>query len=215
MTSIAEVAADLVAHPRPVLCLDTCDILNAMEGLSEKNAKSLEWTTRLLEALASRFDSVQPVVSYLVVHEWTQNLPKINDKVLKFLEDVDASLREIYLAYRFANQAPPSTVPSVPPSYSGTQLATHLVDRMKAVLNTSAILDSEEACVTSAMLRVLERRRPSHNGMIKDSLNLEHYLALVRLLRQSGFTERCLFVSANKADFWTEKKLDVIHFDHS
>ncbi len=47
--------------------------------------------------------------------------------------------------------------------------------------------------------------------MVKDSIHLEHYLELCRQLRASGFSGRCVFVSANKADFWEAKNKADIH----
>jgi hypothetical protein len=34
MPALASVVADLVAHPRPVLCLDTCDLLDIYPDLA-------------------------------------------------------------------------------------------------------------------------------------------------------------------------------------
>jgi hypothetical protein len=37
---------------------------------------------------------------------------------------------------------------------------------------------------------------------VKDSIHLEHYLELSRLLHAGAFPERRVFVSGNRSDFW-------------
>jgi hypothetical protein len=38
--------------------------------------------------------------------------------------------------------------------------------------------------------------------MIKDSIHLEHYLELARMLKTGDYRFPCIFVSGNKDDFW-------------
>ena len=66
----------------------------------------------------------------------------------------------------------------------------------------SCVLDRDPPCVQRALDRVLAKRRPGHDGKIKDAIHLEHYLELSRLLHAGGFPERRVFVSGNRADFW-------------
>jgi hypothetical protein len=58
----------------------------------------------------------------------------------------------------------------------------------------------------------MTKRRPSHDGHIKDSMNFEHYLAFARQLRAAGFVKDVLFVSKNRKDYWDGDK-DKIHPD--
>lgn len=211
MTAIAEMAAQLLADPRPVLFLDTCDILNAMEGLTEKSASRLGWTTRLIDALALSPTRVRPVVSYLVVHEWDQNLPNVRDKVQRFLENLDASVSQVYEAFRLAYQPLPASLPPSPPTFVTAPLIEHLIDRMETVLGLAVHLDRDPECIERALQRVMDRRRPSHKGKIKDSIILEHYLSLTAQIRKSGFADRCLFVSSNTSDFAADAKNRAHH----
>jgi hypothetical protein len=81
------------------------------------------------------------------------------------------------------------------------------------VLGWATVLDKDEACVGRALDRVYDKRRPSHSGMVKDSIHLEHYLDLCRQLHASGYSKRRVFVSANKADFCAAKDKSDIHPD--
>jgi hypothetical protein len=59
---------------------------------------------------------------------------------------------------------------------------------------------------------VQNKVRPSHAGMVKDAIHLEHYLELSRRLHTAGYPRR-VFVSANKADFWEAKNKSGVHPD--
>lgn len=50
------------------------------------------------------------------------------------------------------------------------------------------------------------KRRPSHDGHVKDSIHFEHYLEFARQLRAGGFTAPVLFVSKNRKDYWDGDK---------
>ena len=69
-------------------------------------------------------------------------------------------------------------------------------------MGRAVTLERDGPCTERALSRVMDRRRPSHKGEIKDSIHLEHYLEFSRRLSQAHFSEPILFVSANKADFW-------------
>ena len=209
MPAIAAIVADLLAHPRPVLCLDTCDLLDIIQCVTEGKARRLEHVRRLLDTLALRPDRVQVVVTYLVPVEWAQNQTTVIDEVERKTRRVDEDITEIHLAWQHAG--PP--LPGPLPSYTGAGLPAVLTALVGAVLGRAIILDRDDTCVSRALDRVQNKVRPSHAGMVKDSIHLEHYLELCRQLHASGFPGRRVFVSANKADFWEAKNKSDIHPD--
>ena len=98
--------------------------------------------------------------------------------------------------------SPVATNSSSPSAHAATTLVNELTALAQAVMAQAAVLDSDPVCVQRALDRVLAKRRPSHDGQVKDSIHLEHYLELSRLLQAGGFTERRVFVSGNRSDFW-------------
>ena len=74
MPAIAAVVANLLARPRPILCLDTCDLLDIIQCVAEGKARRLEHVRRLIDTLALRPERVQLVVSYLVPIEWRRTM---------------------------------------------------------------------------------------------------------------------------------------------
>ncbi len=209
MPAVAAVVADLLARPRPLLCLDTCDLLDVIQCVAEGKARRLEHVRRLLDTLALRPDRVQLAVTYLVPVEWTQNQATVIDEVERKTRRVDEDVAEIHLAWQHAGL--PLSGPS--PNYAGGGLPAALAALAGAVLGWAVVLDRDDTCVGRALDRVQNKVRPSHAGMVKDSIHLEHYLELCRQLHASGFPGRRVFVSANKADFWEAKNKSDVHPD--
>lgn len=207
MAALATVAADLVARPRPLLCLDTCDLLDIIQCVAEGKARRLEHVRRLLNTLTLRPDEVQLVVTYLVPVEWAQNQVTVIDEVERKTRRVDEDIAEIHVAWEHAGKP----LPAFLPSYAGGGLPAALAALAGAVLGLAVVLDRDDTCIGRAIDRVQNKVRPSHAGMVKDSIHLEHYLELCRQLNASGFPARRVLVSANKADFWEARNKSDIH----
>jgi hypothetical protein len=209
MPAIAAIVAELLVRPRPVICLDTCDLLDIIQCVAEGRARRLEHVRRLLDTLPLRPDDAKFVVSYLVHVEWTQNQAKVITDVEAKTRTLDQDITEIHRAWQHAG----APLPGLPPSYAAGGLPAALAALAGRVLGWATVLDRDDACVDRALDRVHSKRRPSHAGMVKDSIHLEHYLELCRQLAASAFPARRVFVSANKADFWEAKNRSDIHPD--
>jgi hypothetical protein len=207
MPALAAVVADLLARPRPILCLDTCDLLDIIQCVAEGKARRLEHVRRLVDTLSLRPDEAKLVVSYLVPVEWAQNQATVVADVERKTRTVDEDIAEIHRAWQHTGS--PLTGP--PPSYAGGGLPAALAALAGRVLGWATVLDRDDACIGRALDRVQNKLRPSHAGMVKDSIHLEHHLELCRQLDASGFPGRRVFVSANKADFWEAKNKSDIH----
>jgi hypothetical protein len=209
MPAIAAVVANLLAHPRPVLCLDTCDLLDIIQCVAEGKARRLEHVRRLIDTLDLGPDRVQLVVSYLVPVEWAQNQAAVLADVEHKTRHVDEDIGDIHLAWQHAG----CSLPGPSPSYAGGGLPAVLAALAGTVLGWAVVLDRDDTCIGRALDRVHNKIRPSHAGMVKDSIHLEHYLELCRQLQTFGFPGRRVLVSANKADFWEAKNKSNIHPD--
>ncbi len=59
MPAIAVVVAQLIAQPKPLLFLDTCDLLNVVQCLPEGGAPRLGHVRRLLDTLEAALGSLR------------------------------------------------------------------------------------------------------------------------------------------------------------
>ncbi len=155
MPAIAAVVADLLARPRPALCLDTCDLLDVIQCVAEGKARRLEHVRRLLTTLNGRPDSVQLVVSYLVPVEWAQNQATVLADVEIKARHVDEDIAAIHLAWLHAG----APLLGVLPSYAGAGLPAALATLAGDVLGWP--LCSTGTTLASAALLIACMARPT------------------------------------------------------
>jgi len=123
-----------------------------------------------------------------------QRLPP--DEVVFQLEQIDAQVKRLHEVRQELG------VPlAAPTEYSKLSLLADLQATAEMLLDVCWVLERDQACVNAAVQRVFDRRRPSHRREVKDSLHLEHCLDLARRVRQLGFADPILFVSANRNDY--------------
>lgn len=204
MPTITALAAQLASGPpKPVICLDTCDILEVLQCLDWEKSNSprrvicIDAAKRLMDALIVNPDRVQVVITELVDREWTQNIVGIRGKAQEFLKTIDNIVRRVYQAAQLHGTGLP-----VFPPLSASTLVADLENRSSNLLNQATRIELDDSLTNRALQRVMSKRRPSHDGHIKDSINFEHYLELARQLRARGFKEPMLFVSKNRKDYW-------------
>src|SRR6516165_5215940 len=108
--ALAAAVADLVANPRPLLFLDTCDLVNLLQVLTTIPMSELRAVNRLLAALAANPQRCQPVVSYVTAIEFPQKTDPTHpvyaqdsmgkrmppDEVTYQLELIDAQVRRFH-----------------------------------------------------------------------------------------------------------------------
>jgi hypothetical protein len=203
MPTLTAVVTQLIAAPKPVLCLDTCDILEIVQCLdwekpgAPRPITCIEPVKRLLDKLFTDPNRVKIIVTELVATEWHQNIAGIRTKAWQFLDKIDKIVGQAYQA-----AASSGTVLLPYPALVPTTLVNDLEALSSALLGAATRLDLDDAQTSLALQRVMVKQRPSHDGHIKDSMNFEHYLQLARQLRVAGFIEKCVFVSKNRKDYW-------------
>jgi hypothetical protein len=203
-------AGNLVASPRPLLFLDTCDLINLLQVLTTISVSELRAANRLLAALDANPQRCQPVVTYVTAIEFTQKTDPTNpvyvldrmgkrmppDEVIYQLELAGAQLSRLHEVRQELGLPLPA-----PTVYAGLGLLADLQTTAEMLLDVCWALEREEACVNAAVQRVFDKRRPSQKREVKDSIHLEHCLELARQARVNGFVEEILFASANTNDY--------------
>jgi hypothetical protein len=118
MPTIGALVAQLIAGPsKPVICLDTCDILEVLQCLDWEKSNSprpvtcIEAAKRVMDALIVDPDRVQLVITNLVPREWRQNIDEIREKATKFLSTIDNIVQRAYQAAQLHGTALPVYTP--------------------------------------------------------------------------------------------------------
>jgi hypothetical protein len=157
----------------------------------------IEAARKLLNELAVNPNSAILVITDLVMTEWNQNIAWVRGKAIEFLGAIDNMVERVYQAGGFAATALP-----VINRLSESTLVDDLEGYSLALLTQATRLELETNLTARALDRVYSKRRPSHDGHVKDSINFEHYLEFARRLRLGGYGEELVFVSKNRKDFW-------------
>ncbi len=99
MPSIAAVVRQLTAALKPVICLDTCDILEIVECLNwikpgePRKATCVEAAQRLVGTLDTDPDRAQVIITELVATEWGQNIADIRTDAARFFSSAPSRRR--------------------------------------------------------------------------------------------------------------------------
>jgi hypothetical protein len=197
-STIADAVTTLVSNPRPVLFLDTCDFLDVVRSFEEGENTHAAVASHLLKTLNAEPDQVQLIITSLVRHEWGQNVEVSRKRAAAHLRETHERIERILACCEHVKIAATGPVTD----FAQLSLVQGLIDLAEELMGRAIHLKQDDSCIERALSRVMEKRRPSHKGEIKDSIHLEHYLEFSRQLSQARYPKPRLFVSGNKADFW-------------
>jgi len=201
MKSIAALVEDLLADPRPVLCLDTCNFLDVITTGNRGLTDLITVNRKLAEIVVTAPERVQLVVTSLAIREWHQRRDGVREEATKWLKTLDRQIVEVHKAWERLGQP----LPTAARAYYDEALVNQLTTLAESLIRGSAVLMENTDCVMRAVHRVKLKKRPSHNKEIKDSIHLEHYLELSRQLHAGNLGRPVLFTSTNSSDFWQDK----------
>ncbi len=213
MSKISVVADRIRASPAPVLIIDTCNYLDLFRRDDVSKQPRVEFediqTAADLLALAPPLpNNVHLVAPELVPGEFSDNADRIVRGFESWLASHDAN-------QRWLTEAALSLVTALPQPTEVLPLDMHLKLRQLAedLLARATVLDRDQQCLERAVVRLIAKRRPSHNKEMKDSMNLEQSLELSRILRADPpLAYPCVFVSSNTNDFAAPKS-SKLHAD--
>jgi hypothetical protein len=196
MSTIAQLVADIVAAPAPVLFLDTCAILDVVRApRDEKAVRSVAAAGALVDLAKCVPPAVHLVVSDIIPSEWNANLASAR-------ADAEAAVKAYgYIADVIA--AVPGMVGDHPlPLPQLTHLPDVVEIASRTLLETCSVIDREPILLSPAMDRVLAKAPPAKKkNDVKDWYILEHYLAVSRELTARAFSHWLIFASSNTSDF--------------
>ncbi|WP_165220505.1 hypothetical protein [Aquisphaera insulae] len=99
MKSIEALASELIAAPKPLLCLDTCVFLDVITAGNRGGVDLIEVTRRLSDILVNTPDRLRLIVTSLVVWEWLQRREEVRNELEKWLRKTDDQIPEIHRSW--------------------------------------------------------------------------------------------------------------------
>ena len=192
MSTIAQLAAEILAAPAPVVFFDTCAILDVARAPTRAQPDTVTAAEALVALVGQTPPKVHLLVADIVATEWTDNIRSACDELTRAVS-VFEHLTQVIVATGIV------THPTVSPALAG--LSPDLEARSLALLTACRAINRDVGAANAALDRVVAKRRPSHKKEVKDSYILEHCLAVARELGGATFQKRMLFVSSNTKDF--------------
>jgi PIN domain len=201
MKTLAEAVAEMAPLNRPVLCLDTCVFLDVITTGNRGEADLIGVNRTLLNVLVTTPERLHLVVTELIVHEWGQRREGVEKEARTWLKETDRHIQQIHRAWEELKKP----LAHGAPKYNDPGLTDELTALSRSLLDQAVVLQEDGVCVTRALDRVKQKKWPSHEGQIKDSVHIEHFLEFSTQLAAAGHGADRILVSTNKSDFWEDK----------
>lgn len=200
MMDAAEIVRRVVAAGAPVLCLDSCALLDLMRDPSRDkfNGAHALAALHLLDRAEATPQALSIVIAQQVAAEVAEHMDNIqseSERVLVRLDETVNRILGVVTAYGLPSPAGPAI------SQLGLSKASRaIVERFIAVAMTAR---EEADYPVRAWGRVQAGRAPASRAKqsVKDCVIIETYLESARLLRAAGFPEKVLFLTSNTADY--------------
>ncbi|MFC5570806.1 PIN domain-containing protein [Lysobacter yangpyeongensis] len=193
--------ARLTSQGRPILCIDTCSVLDIMRDPTRDTMLPRESQAALhLYECMTTHSSLVTLISDQVRFELAANIDAVEKETKAALEKLSARIARVdAIAAEFGA--------------TGAALTGHLADhssRARSVTNrwvAACETAPQSADVANrALSRVNQALAPARKGKesMKDCVVLETYLEAVSRLRAAGLTSRIVLLSSNVKDYTDE-----------
>lgn len=188
----------LVGLGAPILCLDTCSILDVMRDPTRDSVRASDTLAaiHLLERMEAGVGLVGLIAGQVRL-EFDEHVDHIEEEAKQALKKLRDQLKRIdAVAMSFGATANTNLL----------HLDTH-VTRARAVVDrlVAAATEAKQSndVASRALNRLIQARTPASKGkqQMKDCVVVETYLEAVGLLRRAGVSSKIVFISSNTKDY--------------
>jgi hypothetical protein len=197
--SVQAAAKKILAAPSPVFFLDTCAILDVVNAghLETLQAQIIVSANHLLR-MAVGPPGIWLVTTIMVQEEFRRNIQNTVDTLEAQTKVLDVKIAQFRDAVQYFS--PEQVLPSI--KFRAFGLAEKLKDLATSLAEAAIILEDDPECISAARARNNAGRPPSHRKeQPRDCEIIEHFFALVEVLRKNRFASKCIFVSSNSQDY--------------
>lgn len=190
----------------PVLCLDTCVILDILRDPARADVRVHEHEASLaLLSAAQSGTGLEALVAEQVSREFRDNVEQIQNDARQSLGKRTREIGKLNTLVALYGTWRPIDLAHWDDHHKRTrQAADRWFQAGKTVRETSST-------IANAFLRLNEARSPARRGKqsMKDCVILETYLEHIRSLRNEGRSATAVFVSSNTRDYAADDKTTV------
>ena len=189
----------------PILCLDTCSILDILRNPTRKDVCVKHQGASLVLLQAAEEKRLKVLVADRVVKEFFKNVKRVEEETINTISALQRDIRKLDQLTTLHGS-------------SGQVDSIHWNDyamRCRGItdrwLKAGTIIPQSDQILTKAALRAIEPRSPAKKGKdsTSDCVILETYLKCIQDLRGSMNTMKIVFVSSNVRDYAKTNKMAV------
>lgn len=210
--SISGALAHIMTKPDvPVILVDTCNFLDLFRSDAMKPRvpqQEIRAAADLLDLLNTTPDVAHFLVPELIAREYSDHADTIQKGFGGWTERHDTNQTWVFDASACVSLTLPT-----PHHVHPHDLAAKLRTLADSLLGKAKVLDRDQTCLERAVVRLINKRRPSQNKEMKDSMNVEQCLELSRQLQSAGFVKARVWVSSNTNDFAQTSTSTQLHTD--
>ncbi|EPC6137650.1 PIN domain-containing protein [Vibrio cholerae] len=202
--SVSDVKNTIINNQLPVFFFDTCSILDVLNSL-HLNGLSESYAKNMISLIKSNGKTCWLVSCQNVNEEWSDNIETVLYTMNREIAKTD---RNISSMFGVTNLVLNTSYP-IPQRISSLNISDKVKALSENFLKSCLPLERKDDHTLKAMQRVRKLEAPARKGKLepKDCEIVECFLELCQELRDSGFGERVIFVTANKDDFGTPSNL--------
>lgn len=196
-------ARAIASAGRPVLCIDTCSILDIMRDPTRETVKALDRQAAIDLATAAENGKLACLMAEQVALEFADHDQSTQDEAARNLKKVREQIERINAI---------STIYGAPGTINLTHLDDHVSRARQIVgrwLNQLIAVTPSPAIPGKAFARMNSLLAPAKRGKesSKDCLIYETYLESMTELRAAGVIAPMVFLSSNTSEYLTEAKI--------
>ena len=199
-------SAQLSTIDIPVLCLDTCILLDMLRDPTRENVRVHEHNSSLVLLMAAQSGAAFKVcVADLVKKEFLDNVIEIEKDARKRVKAFQDQVEKLNSLVSLHGTPQPIDLQH----WNGHEKRCRsLADQW---MQAGMIVKKSEVTLANAFHRVTQARTPARRGKqsMKDCVILETYLEHIQSLRSAGRTAPAVFVSSNIRDYASEDKTTI------
>lgn len=186
----------------PLLCFDTCSILDIMRDPQRDNITQVERRAVMRLLSAAEADHLQSLIAPRVALEYDMYCNKVQNETKLSIADIRSfvsSIEEIDAIYG-------GQMVSGLPHLDGHHIrARSVANRWLEIMHNA---EQPEEIESRAKARVAQGLAPARRigSLAADSIIFESYMHTIQKLRNSGYLGRAVFISSNTKDYLAERK---------
>ena len=206
MISVEQAVGQILAADTPVLCLDTCSMLDLIRAPArDTGVSSIEAAVFLLKKAEANPKEVTIVIMQQVSDEVHRHMEHIKVEVNRALEKIDLSNERVAALHQVVGIAPPAVERFATLDYAGS--AENIIGR----LNNAAIIIDDQRFDQVAHRRMRNALRPASQGKnsFADCIIFTAFVELAKRSRAEGFEKDLILLTSNTTDFADHTKRAV------